>query len=83
MTKFAQWFKTFDEEKQTPYASWELSAKDGTPHFINSDVVKEAILSAPANEQEQLRDMLVRLDFANADINDFYRHLAQALVNGL
>ena len=32
------------------------------------------------SEQNKIRDMIVTLDFHNADIKHYFRHLAQALV---
>jgi len=51
------------------------------PHHITNEVVIEQILNAPANEQRGIANMLRKLDFANADINDYLKHLAGALVN--
>jgi hypothetical protein len=78
---FNVWFDRFLEEKQLPYASWEIRGADGTPHYIDSDVVIETIKGAPSHEQAQIKDMIVRLDFANADINDYFHHLAKAIID--
>lgn len=80
-TVFARWFTRFLEEKDLPEAQWELTAPDGTWHLISSEVVKEAILGAPDTEQAAIKVMIVRLDFQNRDINAYFKHLAQALVN--
>lgn len=81
MTSFSKWFDTFLAEKSLPAASWELTAADGTTHWIDSDVVVEAIHGAPAGEQRGIKSTLVKIDFVNGNVNDFFRHLAQALVN--
>jgi hypothetical protein len=36
--------ETFFEEKEIPYTNWEIE-HDGETHFIDSDVVIEAILA--------------------------------------
>lgn len=77
---FNAWFDRFLEEKQLPYASWELAGTDGTSHHIDSEVVIEAIKNAPPNEQAGIKDEIVKIDFANGDVNDYLKHLAQALV---
>jgi len=80
MTKFDKWFETFLEEKDIPFASWEIEAADGTVHFIDNEVVIEAIKGAPANEKAGIKDVLVKIDFANGDVNHFFHHLAKGLV---
>lgn len=78
---FNKWFDTFLEEKNLPYAEWELRNNDGVLNFINSDVVIESIKNAPSNEKKQIKKMIVYLDFKNLDINDYFKHLAGALIN--
>lgn len=81
MANFTNWFNTFIEEKDLPYVQWELTDSEGRVHLIDTDVVKEAILNCNDAEQAQLKDMLVKIDFGNGDVNDYFKHLAQALVN--
>jgi len=78
---FKKWFDTFLEEKNLPLANWHLTAPNGIVHQISSEVVIEAIAGAPAVEQAGIKNMIVRIDFANGDVNDYFRHLGQALVN--
>jgi len=75
-----QYLETFFEEKNLPFESWEVIAEDGTPHFIDSDVVVEAILNCPNHEQKKIADVIRRIDFANGNVNDFLKHLAKGLV---
>jgi hypothetical protein len=42
-------------------------------------VLVDAIVQAPANEQKGIRNMLVRIDFNNGDVLDYFRHLGQAI----
>ena len=44
-------------------------------------MVIEQILCAPKHEQKAIGDMIRKLDFHNADINDYLKHLAGALIN--
>ena len=37
------------------------------------------IENAPAREQDGIKTMLVRIDFANGDVMDYFKHLAGAL----
>jgi len=79
--KDAKYLHTFFEEKKLPSVSWELQDNEGTTHFIDSDFVDEAIFNAPQHEQKGIGDMIRKIDFANGDVNDYLKHLAQALVN--
>ena len=81
MSNFNNWFNTFIDEKDVPLAIWEIEATDGTVHMIDSDVVIEAIKGAPAHEQNGIKAVIVKIDFMNGNVNDYFRHLAQALVN--
>lgn len=78
---FEKWFQTFLEEKNLPEEVWNLTAPDGTFHIIGTETVIDHIRIAPASEQAQIRDILIKIDFANRDVNHFFKHLAQGLVN--
>lgn len=41
--------------------------------------VVEGMKDAPASEKKAIKNMLVRIDFANGDCLDFFRHCAGAL----
>jgi len=56
--KNPSYLKTFFEEKNLPYAVWNIEDKNGTTHVIDNDVVIEAILNAPKNEQVAIANML-------------------------
>lgn len=78
---FNAWFETFLEEKDLPYEQWEIEDQQGNTHIIDNEVVIEAIKSAPAAEQQQIKEKIIMLDFKAGDINDFFKHLAKALVD--
>ncbi len=77
---FEKWFDTFLEEKNNPYASWEIEDNDGTTHYIDSDFIIETIKTCPEHEQKGIKNMLVKIDFMNASVNDYFKHLATGLV---
>ena len=77
---FNNWFATFIEEKKLPYASWEIETADAV-HIIDNEFVIEAIKTAPAHEQASIKNTIVKIDFANGDVNHFFKHLAGALAN--
>ena len=80
MSKFNEWFEIFIEEKDLPYASWEIEGADGELHIIDTEFIVETIKNCPPVEQRGIKDMLVRIDFMNADVNDYFHHLAKGLV---
>ena len=77
---FNTWFDRFLEEKELSPEAWEITGSDGEINQISSEVVIEAIKNAPPNEQRGIKDMIVKIDFANGDVNDYFKHLAKALV---
>lgn len=48
-------------------------------NFIPLQCLVDTILSAPKHEQRGIRNMLVKIDFNNGDVLDYFRHLAQAV----
>jgi hypothetical protein len=79
MSKFEIWFRTFIEEKDLPVVNWEIEHNNNT-HFIDNYDVVEIICEAPYQEQRKVKDILVRLDFYNGDINHFLEHLAKGYI---
>jgi len=75
-----EYLETFFEEKQLPHQSWDITDQNGTMHYIDSDVVIEALLNAPPQEQEQAANIIRKIDFMNGDVNHFLKHLATGLV---
>jgi hypothetical protein len=56
----------------------EVEGASGT-NFMNVGVIVEHILIAPKAEQQAIKNVLVKIDFNNGDILDFFKHLAKAL----
>lgn len=74
-----KYLDTFFKEKDLPEVHWELEGPSGT-NFISSTVVIEHMAIAPAEEQKAIGDVIRRIDFNDGDVNDYLKHLAQALV---
>lgn len=74
-SNFNTWFETFISEKEIPYSMFELDHNNEI-HFIDSDTVIDLIKNASPGEQKTIKNALVYLDFRNADINDYLKHLA-------
>lgn len=81
MTNFKKKLETFFEEKDLPVENFEVKDKNWELHMWNTEVVIESILGCWEKEQAEIYDMLVKLDFKNADINDYLKHLFQWLAN--
>jgi len=79
MKSFDRWIDTFIEEKgiDTEY----LLSVDGLlgKNYIPVGCVIEAMKNAPKHEQQAIKNMIVKIDFANGDVIDFFRHLAEAI----
>lgn len=56
----------------------EVEGQSGT-NFIPLGVIVEHIEIAPAHEQNQIKNTLVKIDFHNGDIMHFFTYLAQAI----
>lgn len=78
-TAFQKWFETFLNEKDLEPESWEIEY-NGEMNFIDSEVVIEAILNCSKEEQAGIKNMIVRLDFVNAPIMPYFKHLATGLI---
>lgn len=77
--KFANWLDTLIEEKGIDLEQgFSVEGPSGENHMAYQNVV-DVIKGASANEQAGIKNMLVRIDFANGDIRHYFRHLAQAI----
>lgn len=79
-TKTDRYLKTFFEEKGLGVVAWEITSSDGTWNMLNNCVVLEAVNNCSQQEKTAIANMIRRIDFANGDVNDYLKHLAQALV---
>lgn len=72
---FAKWLDTLVEEK-----GLELDEAIET-HFgtVSLSFVVEHMKIASREEQQQIKTILVKIDFLNGDVMDFFRHCAGAL----
>jgi hypothetical protein len=79
MTNFTKWLDTMIDEKGID--AEDTFSVDGASgiNIIPIGCVIEAIKTAPAGEQAAIKDMMVKIDFHNASITDYLRHLAGAL----
>ena len=79
MPTFHKWLDTFLQEKVYDLdEAFEVEGPSG-PNHMTYQVVVDHMKIAPEKEQKAIKDMMVKLDFKNADIKHFIRHLAQAI----
>lgn len=77
--RFADWLDTFVAEKGFDLEHvLEAEGKSGT-NWIPLSILLDALKAASAAEQEQIKTMLVRIDFANGNALHFFGHLAKAI----
>lgn len=73
--EFCIWLGVFVEEKGVDLSDYFICA-DGA-HTQLGNVV-QAMMAAPVSEQQKMFRTLVRLDFLNADVLDYFAFLAKA-----
>lgn len=79
MSAFEIWFRTFIEEKDLPVVNWEIE-HDGNLHMIDNYDMVEIICELPSENQRQIKDKLVAIDFMNGDVNHFLKYLAKGYI---
>lgn len=80
MSKFNSWLDTLIEEKEIDPDTiiFEKNGSSGV-NCIPLSVVLEAIKATGCGEQTAIRTQLVKIDFCNGNIVDYFDHLAGAL----
>lgn len=77
---FKNWLNTFCAEKGiNPEFILEVEGPEWGTNLIPVQVLIDAICSAPAAERKAIRNMIVRIDFVNGNVLDYFRHLAKAI----
>lgn len=76
---FIKWLDIFIEEKKPINKIFNIEHK-GITHYIQSEQVIDLIKIAPDNEQKAIKNILVKIDFCNGDINHFFEHLATGYI---
>lgn len=77
---FNRWIDTLVSEKNIDLEqSFEFEDSQGVNHSMPYQVVVDAMKIAGDDEQKQIKDTIVKIDFANGDILHFFRHLGKCL----
>ena len=77
---FKQWIETFVEEKELDKEEEFIVDHKANIHFIVLATVVQLCKQANEVEQDKIKKDLVFLDFHNADVMDYFEHLAKAYV---
>ncbi|KJZ17388.1 hypothetical protein TW86_03790 [Halomonas sp. S2151] len=80
MAQAHDYLKTFFEEKHVPDETYTVTDQHGQAHIMSSETVIELIMQAPDQEQQQIADILRKIDFMNGKVSPFLRHLAEGFV---
>ena len=76
---FRKWLDTLIEEKGLDTEQrWEIEGPSGI-NSIPLGVVIEHCKVTTAQEQAEIKNILVKIDFVNGDVLHFFSHLARAL----
>lgn len=76
---FSKWLDTFIEEKGIDLnVVIEITTNNDT-HFFEIGNIVENIKATTREEQTEIKDMIVKIDFHNGDVIDYFKHLAKAL----
>lgn len=80
MDRNMRYIETLIEEKDIDTRMiFEVAGPDGTVNLMSYENIMVALRITTPREREAVANMLRRIDFANGDITDYLRHLAQAL----
>lgn len=76
---FAAWFDTFVAEKGIDTEATLIVKGPSGDNFIPVQCLLDAIKAAPRHEQHGIMTMLIKIDFQNRSVLDYFKHLAQAI----
>ncbi len=76
---FNSWLDTFIEEKGIDLGQILEVKTDKNTHYFEVGNIIENIKATTPKEQEEIKNMIIKIDFYNGDVVDYFKHLAQAL----
>ena len=79
-TSFNKWLDIFIREKEIDLDYTFTIEDEGITHIFELGNVIENIKTTSKEEQNAIKDMIVKIDFNNGDVVDYFKHLAKALV---
>jgi len=76
---FHTWIDTFIDEKNIDVEQvLEINGNSGM-NYIPLNCLIDAIKNTSNNEQNNIKSMLVKIDFYHKDVIHYFKHLAQAI----
>ena len=79
MNNFKNWIDTFIEEKDLPMEDTFTIDKNGTMNIMSYKTIYEHMLIANDQEQEQINNMIVKIDYMNGNILNFFQYLGKLI----
>lgn len=79
---FEKWLDTFIEEKGIEAEEMFSLDISESWNLVQVGVVIEYIKNLPVENQEQTKEMLVKIDFQNGDVRHFLKYIAKGIVTG-
>ena len=79
MNNFKNWIDTFIDEKDLPMDDTFTIDKNGTMNIMSYKTIYEHMLIANDQEQEQIKNMIVKIDYMNGNILNFFQYLGKLI----
>jgi len=76
---FKQWLDTFISEKNLPMENTFTIEKNNNLNIMTYKTIYEHMLIANDQEQKKIKDTIVKIDFLNGNVLDFFKHLGNAI----
>lgn len=77
---FQSWLDTFIEEKGLDLdQTFTVQGPVWGDNIMSYRNIYELMLQAPKKEQDGIKAVIVKIDFHNGDVLDYFRHLAKAV----
>lgn len=76
---FAKWISTFLEEKGIDLEDTVTAEGASGTNWIPVGCLVDLMKQAPHHEQKAIKTMIVKIDFRNGNIMDYFAHLAKAV----
>ena len=76
---FNNWLDTFIEEKGIDLKQILEVKTEGNTHYFEVGNIIENIKATAPEEQEEIKKTIIKIDFYNGDVVDYFKHLAQAI----
>ena len=77
--EFNNWLDKFLEEKGIQLEESFTIEVDGVSHLFDYESIVEQIKNASKEQQDKIRETIVKIDFYNANVKDYFKHIATGL----